>query len=112
MYYDIQTVAESMMLEPSDIETILYDFFTEAKQLLLQSKKALFVSDFIQVQSFMHTLKGASLNFGMDELHHVIAHIELLAKEEQMTLIPAQLMVLYNMLSAYETATKKYYESL
>lgn len=85
---------ESMSQDPAFIDELITEFISEGRSLIGRFDRSLSRSDYAQVSSAMHALRGSALSIGATSLKQLCAHIEKLPDEvlqEKRVEIQAQL---------------------
>lgn len=72
---------ESMSQDPAFIDELIAEFISEGRRLIGNFNRSLVRSDYAQVASAMHALRGSALSIGATSLKQLCAHIEKLADE-------------------------------
>jgi two-component system sensor histidine kinase RpfC len=72
---------ESMSQDPTFIDELIAEFISEGRRLIGNFNRSLVRSDYAQVASAMHALRGSALSIGATSLKQLCAHIEKLADE-------------------------------
>ena len=72
---------ESMSQDPAFVDGLITEFISEGRRLIGNFDRSLFRSDYAQVSSAMHALRGSALSIGATSLKQLCAHIEKLSDE-------------------------------
>lgn len=72
---------ESMSQDPAFVDELIAEFISEGRRLIGNFNRSLVRSDYAQVASAMHALRGSALSIGATSLKQLCAHIEKLADE-------------------------------
>lgn len=78
--YNVEVVAEELMLTISELRGVLDLYFDEAAELSAACDIAVGKQDYSAVAQIMHGLKGSSLNLRMEKIAKIAAEVENFAK--------------------------------
>jgi two-component system sensor histidine kinase RpfC len=70
-----------MSQDPAFVDELIAEFISEGRRLIGNFNRSLVRSDYAQVASAMHALRGSALSIGATSLKQLCAHIEKLADE-------------------------------
>lgn len=92
---------ESMSQDPVFVDELITEFISEGRRLIGKFERSLSRSDYAQVSSAMHALRGSALSIGATSLKQLCANIEKLSDEvlqEKRMEIQSQLNESFNQL--------------
>jgi two-component system sensor histidine kinase RpfC len=72
---------ESMSQDPAFVDELITEFISEGKRLIGNFDRSLSRSDYAQVSSAMHALRGSALSIGATSLKQLCGHIEKLSDD-------------------------------
>jgi two-component system sensor histidine kinase RpfC len=72
---------ESMSQDPAFVDELITEFISEGKRLIGNFDRSLSRSDYAQVSSAMHALRGSALSIGATSLKQLCAYIEKLSDD-------------------------------
>jgi two-component system sensor histidine kinase RpfC len=72
---------ESMSQDPAFVDELITEFICEGRRLIGNFDRSLIRSDYAQVSSTMHALRGSALSIGATSLKQLCAHIEKLSDD-------------------------------
>jgi CheY-like chemotaxis protein len=72
---------ESMSQDPAFVDELIAEFISEGRRLIGNFDRSLIRSDYAQVSSAMHALRGSALSIGATSLKQLCAYIEKLSDD-------------------------------
>ena len=112
MQYDVEVVAEELMLTADDLKEIFEYYFEDAVELIASCYKANSELDYITLTKKIHALKGSSMNLRMHEIAVMVIKLQSSANKEDGAEITLHLSKIENKLVLLKEEICVFYNNL
>jgi len=110
--YDVEAIADELMLTTEELKEIFSVYFEDASILLIACQAAIGRGDFDGVSKTMHTLKGSSLNLRMHNMSTLAADLEDFGKKAEETEFSPYLLKIQSEVDATKAHITAFYASM
>ena len=109
MDYNINEVANDLMVEPDDLREVYEAYFIESAEIISEIKTALEDNDSIKLKKMFHSLKGSSANLRMDVVADLARNMEQSAGKNNLDTIRLQMSRVENEISELQQGIRNFY---